>query len=106
MTEPLRFRQVSLASPLGAPTCRQNAGCILQGNRSQQLVFVALRGHLSPPISCSASFVPSTRARILANAVSRLVEVSSLKGENPQSSVVPRGSTGIYSTASSTLSPP
>ena len=41
------------------------------------------------------SSVPSTRLRILANAVSREVEVSSANGENPQSSVVPSDSTGI-----------
>ena len=42
--------------------------------------------------------------RILANAVSRLVEVSSQKGEKPQSSVVPSCATGMYSAASSTRS--
>jgi hypothetical protein len=51
-----------------------------------------------------ARTVPSTRARIFANAVSRLVEVSSLKGANPQSSVVPSCSTGMYFAASSILS--
>src|SRR5271169_5169747 len=51
-----------------------------------------------------ASAVPSMRLRILANAVSREVEVSSAKGENPQSSVVPSDSTGMNSTASSTRS--
>ena len=45
--------------------------------------------HQRPPIMSAASAVPSTRARIFANAVSRLVDVSSLNGENPQSSVVP-----------------
>ena len=44
--------------------------------------------------------MPSTRARIFAKAVSRLVEVSSQKGENPQSSVVPSCSTGMYRAAS------
>ena len=38
---------------------------------------------------------PSTRARILANAVSRSVEVSSQKGAKPQSSVVPSWSRGM-----------
>jgi hypothetical protein len=37
-----------------------------------------------------ARSVPSTRARIFANAVSREVDVSSPNGEKPQSSVVPR----------------
>ena len=52
------------------------------------------------PITSAASAVPSTRERIFANAVSRLVDVSSLNGENPQSSVVPSCSTGMYSAAS------
>ena len=43
----------------------------------------------------AASAVPRTRARIFANAVSRLVEVSSLNGEKPQSSVVPSCSIGM-----------
>src|SRR5271157_3022504 len=56
------------------------------------------------PRTVDASAVPSTRLRILANAVSREVEVSSAKGENPQSSVVPSDSTGIQSAASRTRS--
>jgi hypothetical protein len=40
--------------------------------------------------SFEAIALPSTRARILANAVSREVEVSSPNGEKPQSSVEPR----------------
>src|SRR5271167_1983520 len=51
-----------------------------------------------------ASSVPSTRFRILANAISREVDVSSAKGENPQSSVVPSDSIGINWAASSTRS--
>ena len=47
-----------------------------------------------------ASAVPSTRARIFANAVSRVVVVSSQNGENPQSSQVPSCSSGMYSAAS------
>src|SRR5216683_1283741 len=104
MTEPLSFRQVGGASPLGAPACGENALCILQDNRSQQLVLPILGDHRRPPRSSSASFVPTTRARILAKAVSRLVDVSSLKGEKPQSSVVPSCSTGMYSAASMTRS--
>jgi hypothetical protein len=48
-------------------------------------------GHcpLQTPSSAAASAVPSTRALILANAVSREVDVSSENGENPQSSHVP-----------------
>lgn len=41
------------------------------------------------PSRAAASAVPSTRAAILAKAISRDVEVSSAKGENPQSSQVP-----------------
>src|SRR5713101_49013 len=104
MTEPLSFRQIGGASPLGAPACAENALCILQDDRPQQLVLLSLGDHRRPPRSSSASFVPTTRARILAKAVSRLVEVSSLKGENPQSSVVPSCSTGMYSAASMTRS--
>src|SRR2546421_1706134 len=52
----------------------------------------------------AASAVPATRERILANAVSRSVEVSSEKGAKPQSSVVPSRSSGMYSAASSTRS--
>ena len=51
-----------------------------------------------------ASAVPSTRARIFANAVSRVVLVSSQNGENPQSSQVPSCASGMYSAASSTRS--
>ena len=67
---------------------QQNGAGVLNGDRAQQFVFVGVRHHL-PSMSCAASAVPSTRARILAKAVSRLVDVSSQKGENPQSSVVP-----------------
>jgi hypothetical protein len=35
MTESLRFRQVRLASLLGAPMCGQNTVCILQSHRLQ-----------------------------------------------------------------------
>lgn len=52
----------------------------------------------------SASRVPSTRARIFANARSREVDRSSAKGEKPQSSVVPNWADGIYSAASRTRS--
>ena len=42
-----------------------------------------------PEIMSEARAVPRTRASIFAKAVSRLVDVSSLKGAKPQSSVVP-----------------
>ena len=57
-----------------------------------------------PVMISSAKAVPSTRERILANAFSRVVEVSSQNGEKPQSSVVPSCSTGIYRAASRTRS--
>src|SRR6266540_7367586 len=43
----------------------------------------ANRPHATPS-SLAAKTVPSTRARILAKAVSRVVDVSSPKGEKPQ----------------------
>ena len=52
-----------------------------------------LAAHGSPSASAAIS-VPMTRARILAKAVERLVERSSLNGANPQSSVVPSWSRG------------
>src|SRR5882724_146334 len=51
-----------------------------------------------------AMSVPSTRLFTLAKAVSRVVDVSSAKGEKPQSSVVPRDSTGMIRVASRTRS--
>ena len=52
-----------------------------------------LAAHGSPSAYAAIS-VPMTRARILAKAVERLVERSSLNGANPQSSVVPSWSRG------------
>src|SRR5919112_1962146 len=83
----------------GALSRTENASGVLKRNRAQQLLFAIFCCHQRSSIS-DASAVPRTRARILANAVSRLVDVSSLKGENPQSSVVPSCSTGMYSAAS------
>ena len=59
---------------------------VLQGDRAEPLLLVVLLRHHSPPSLSAASRVPSTRARIFSNAVSRVVVVSSQKGENPQSS--------------------
>src|SRR5581483_8731609 len=58
----------------------------------------------STPSSLAASAVPRTRERILPKATSRERDVSSPKGANPQSSVVPNRSRGMYSAASSTRS--
>src|SRR5262252_1350789 len=73
----------------------ENAFRILNRDRAQEFFLVFRQFHSLPPRSFSASNVPCTRARILANAVSRVVEVSSQKGENPQSSVVPSCSIGM-----------
>src|ERR1700704_1231046 len=106
MAEFLGVRQISFVAPLGTLAGDENAAGILQGNRSQQFILGSLRRHLLPPIIFSASAVPATRALILAKAASRVVEVLSLKGENPQSSVVPSCSMGMYSEASSIRSRP
>src|SRR5688572_21379496 len=76
-------------------TCEENTVGVLHGNREQQFFLIVVGLHYRPPIRSAARAVPRTRARIFAKAVSRLVDVSSLKGENPQSSVVPSCSTGI-----------
>ena len=50
------------------------------------------------PSSTAASSVPRTRARILAKALSRLVEVSSKNGEKPQVRVLELGRPGFSPT--------
>jgi hypothetical protein len=70
--------------PLG-----EDAFGVLQSDGAEQHVFVVFGGHQPSPSTSDAKAVPSTRARIFAKAVSRVVEVSSQNGENPQSSVVP-----------------
>src|SRR5688500_3559586 len=72
---------------------------VLKRDGLDQVVFAFLLQRQLPPIMRSASAVPSTRARTLAKAVSRLVDVSSLNGEKPQSSVVPSWSAGMNSAA-------
>ena len=73
----------------GAPAREQDALRVLQRDGSQQILlgFLALDHALAQ--GSSASAVPSTRALIFAKALSRVVDVSSQKGEKPQSSVVP-----------------
>src|ERR1700680_4835864 len=86
-------------------------------NRADQIIYKVNSNSLAMPskfhiwkkifflfITSSASFVPSTRAFILAKAISLEVEVSSAKGEKPQSSVVPSCSEGIVSAASNIMS--
>src|SRR5688500_238166 len=79
---------------LGTLAGEQNTVRVLHRDREQQFFLIVVGLHYRPPISWAASAVPSTRDRIFAKAVSRDVETSSLKGENPQSSVVPSCSTG------------
>ena len=89
-------RRLRLAQRLLGPLPRlQHAPRVLQADRAQQLVFVVVRGHGATPSTRAAMRVPSTRAAIFAKATSRLVDVSSLKGEKPQSSVVPNRSMGM-----------
>ena len=91
--------QLALRGPerlLGAPEPRRvDALRVLEGDRSQLRVLVVASIPQRPPSTRAASAVPSTRARILANAVSREVEVSSQNGEKPQSSVVPSCASGM-----------
>src|ERR1700675_716077 len=96
----LRSQQLAL----GALARGADAFGILQGRGAQQLLFPFIGFHQRMPNASAASAVPRTRARILANAFSRVVDVSSQNGENPQSSVVPSCSTGMYCAASRTRS--
>jgi hypothetical protein len=82
MSKPLPFREIELAALLGRPTRDENAVRRLRSGGTQQLILFALRRHGRAPITFSASPVPSTRARILAKAASRLVEASSRKANN------------------------
>src|SRR5215213_4495143 len=88
---------------LGAVASESNTPRVFQRDSPEQFLFVFVFTHRWLSFS-AASFVPTTRARILANAVSRLVVVSSLNGEKPQSSVVPNWRIGMYCAASSTRS--
>ena len=91
--------------PLGLLAGEEDGPGVLErdGPEPPLLVVVAGRHHPTPS-SFDARAVPSTRARIFAKAVSRVVDVSSQKGANPQSSVVPSCSSGMYSAASRTRS--
>src|SRR5713101_3816468 len=104
MAQPLPFGEIELAALLRALAGDENARGVLQRHRSQERVLVLVQVHERPPMALAARAVPRTRAWILAKAVSRLVEVLSKKGANPQSSVVPSCSAGMYSDASSTRS--
>lgn len=85
---------------------------VLVGGAAQATVLRQAGSTPVPPVACppqtpscrAARSVPSTRAAILANAMSRDVDVSSANGENPQSSQVPSRSTGMYCAALSTRS--
>src|SRR5688500_247117 len=88
----------------GTLSREQNTVGVLQRYRSQQLVFVVHGRHYRLPSAAAARAVPSTRARIFSNAVSRVVDLPSQNGENPQSSGVPTWSSAMYSAASRTRS--
>jgi hypothetical protein len=80
----------------GATTRDEDALSILQRSCAKPTVLVGVGvRHYRPSISLLARLVPTTRARIFANAVSRVVVVSSQNGENPQSSHVPSCPIGI-----------
>ena len=87
----LRLKQFLLRSSPG----EQDRVRGLERGGMEQLLLAFVTLHHPSPIASEASAVPSTRALIFAKAVSRLVEVSSLKGEKPQSSVVPSCSSGM-----------
>jgi hypothetical protein len=63
--------------------------------RLDEFLLYALTGKENGLGILQSNGAPSTRALIFAKAVSRVVEVSSLKGENPHSSVVPSCSIGM-----------
>ena len=109
------------ASPMLASVIRSHSDCFRSASsarwRARRMLWAfcraterssssssSCRRHQPPPSRSHASAVPSTRARIFANAVSRVVVVSSQNGEKPQSSVVPSCSTGMYWAASRTRS--
>jgi hypothetical protein len=58
---------------LGALARQEYAPGVLQGDGAQQQLLLIARRHQRPPSSSDARAVPSTRARIFANAVSRVV---------------------------------
>jgi len=70
------------------------------GKPALMMVSVAILAALA----AHAQGSPSTRLLTFAKAVAREVDVSSAKGEKPQSSIVPNDSIGISSAASSTRS--
>jgi len=55
----------------------QDAVGVLQRDRTQPLFFLVRYRHYDAPSAAAARAVPCTRARILANAVSRVVDASS-----------------------------
>ncbi len=89
---PNRELPIDLDIPVPSPkrcSRRFNPGKALQNNNPRAVVPYAI------PSSLRAASVAATLARILAKASSRDVDTSSPKGEKPQSSVVPRRSTGM-----------
>src|SRR5262249_36869056 len=70
-SQPLRLLSQGI---FGLETSLKAALGVLQGNCPKQILFVVLFHLYAPPRISDASSVPSTRARIFSNAVSRLVE--------------------------------
>ena len=99
--QPLRLLPQRL---LGAPRARRMLWAFCRATERSSSSSSSRGRHQPPPRIADASAVPTTRARIFANAVSRVVDVSSQNGEKPQSSVVPSCPTGMYRAASRTRS--
>ena len=84
--------------------CTNVANLLLARSTSRRRRSELIESGAYTPSFSAASCVPSTRAWILAKAVSRAVDVSSPNGEKPQSSQVPSWLTGMISAASRTRS--
>jgi hypothetical protein len=79
----LRFLLRHLLGPehllLGSLASGENALRVLESDRAEKLLLLVPM-HYRAPRTSAAIAVPTTRARIFAKAVSRLVDVSSLNG--------------------------
>ena len=89
MGPPLERRLGGKQLPLGPLPRVENGFDILERSCPDLLVFLVVVFHNYLLSIASAKAVPATRARILANARSREVDLSSQNGAKPQSSVVP-----------------
>ncbi len=92
----LRFQRVLCPHQLfcGLLARQEDRVRVLQRDGAKLRRFVVAGGHGRRRAS-AASAVPCTRAWIFAKAVSRVVDVSSLNGAKPQSSVVPSCTRGM-----------